>query len=145
MNHPENVTLDLASLQNTIAGLRRALSVAAELESNPGVTGDLQETVRSGVIQNFEIAYEVAWKMMKRWIENNVSAEAVDGVSRRELFRWAAQSHLIGDVDRWMRFHGARNQSTHIYQEAIAVGVYETAAEFLPEAEALLQALEGKR
>ena len=60
---------------------------------------DLQEAVRAGVIQNFEIAYEQSWKMMKRWLEDSVGATYVDGVTRRELFRLAAEHRLITDVD----------------------------------------------
>jgi nucleotidyltransferase substrate binding protein (TIGR01987 family) len=145
MNDLENAKVDLTSLRNTVTVLQRSLQVLRDCLANPDASADLRETVRAGVIQHFEIAYEIAWKMMKRWIELYVSAEAVDGVSRRELFRWAAQNHLIDDVDRWMSFHGARNQSTHIYQEEIAVGVLELAGEFLPEAEALLTRLETRK
>ena len=55
----------------------------------------LKETVRSGIIQNFEVAYELSWKMMKHSLETNISAESVDGVTRRELFKKAAKNRLI--------------------------------------------------
>ena len=41
---------------------------------------------------------------MKRWIETNISAESVDGVTRRELFRQAAETRLSETLDIG-RFH----------------------------------------
>ena len=53
---------------------------------------EIKETVRGGIIQNFEVAYELSWRMMKRWLESNINAETVDGVTRRELVRQAGIS-----------------------------------------------------
>ena len=101
----------------------------------------LQMTLKAGVIQNFEVAYELCWKFIKRWLENNVSPNAVTGVSRRELFRYAAENLLIRDVDQWMDFHAARNKTSHIYDHAVAEATFAIVADFVPEAEFLLQKL----
>ncbi len=100
------------------------------------------ETVRSGVIQNFEVAYEQCWKMMKRWLESNVGAVEVDGVTRQELFRMAAEHRLINDVPLWMSFHKARNETSHTYDGEVAAEVMETAVRFLPQAKMFLKILE---
>ena len=57
----------------------------------PGMSPVLRETLHAGIIQHFEVAYEVCWKSMRQWLGYNVRPEAVDGVSRRELFRLAAE------------------------------------------------------
>ena len=98
-----------------------------------------QETFRSGIIQNFEIAYELCWKTMKRWIEENVSPDVLFGVPRIELFRRAAENGLIDSIEKWMTFHQARNSTSHIYSAAVAAEVYEVAIRFVPEAETFLQ------
>ena len=54
-----------------------------------GLAVRLIYTIAAGVIQNFAFTYELCWKFMKRWIEENVNSEIVDGVTRRELFRKA--------------------------------------------------------
>lgn len=138
------MTLDLHSLKKAISALSRSLKVAQKAEKNELMDDDTKETIRSGVIQNFEVAYEASWKMMKRWIETNVNAEAVDGVTRRELFRHAAENRLIDDVDKWMSFHVARNSTSHIYEEEVAVEVFKAANEFPKESRKLLKALESK-
>jgi hypothetical protein len=53
----------LESLIKSIAGLERSLN-AAHLHMD-SLSDDLKETVRAGVIQNFEVAYEQCWKMMQ--------------------------------------------------------------------------------
>lgn len=131
--------LDLTSLDSAVASLERSIHAAAAYEAS--LPAELRETVRSGIIQNFEVAYELSWKMMKRWIETNISTEAVDGVTRRELFRQAAENRLIGDVDLWMRFHSSRNETSHTYDQETAEEVGASAKEFASAAQSLLTAL----
>lgn len=137
------MALDLSSLQKAVMSLERALNVAAP-DRLKEMTADQQEVIRAGVIQNFELAYELCWKFMKRWLETNISPMVADGVTRRELFRLAAENRLIDDVEQWMRYHDARNQTAHIYDLEIAQEVYETARGFVRDARKLLQALESR-
>jgi len=131
--------LDLTSLESAVASLERSIKAAAAHEAS--LPPELRETIRSGIIQNFEVAYELSWKMMKRWIETNISTEAVDGVTRRELFRQAAENRLIEDVDRWMGFHSSRNETSHTYDQETAEEVSACAKEFASAAQSLLTAL----
>ena len=39
---------------------------------------------------------------MKRWLEKNYSSSYVDGVTRRELFRLAAENHIIDYVEDYV-------------------------------------------
>ena len=133
------MNLHLDSLTKSIDALERSVKTASGLDTSDD---DLWETVRAGVIQNFEVAYEQCWKMMKRWLEENIGRTYVDGVTRRELFRLAAESRLITDVERWMDYHTARNQTSHTYDEATAQSVFEEATGFADDARQLLRTLE---
>lgn len=137
------MALDLSSLQKAVMSLERALNVAAS-DRLKEMTADQQEVIRAGVIQNFEFTYELCWKFMKRWLETNLSPMIADGVTRRELFRLAVENRLIDDVEQWMIYHDARNQTAHIYDLEIAQEVYETARGFVRDARKLLQALESR-
>ena len=108
------------------------------------LSAEAQEAVNGGVIQSFEVAYEQSWKMIKRWLENNVSATDVDGVTRRHLFRVAAEAGLISDVDVWMVFHQARNETSHTYHREKAAAVVEMAPDFFVACDALLTALKAR-
>ena len=86
------MALELESLKKTIGALKRSRRVADEQSD---ASDDVVETLRAGVVQNFEVAYEQCWKMMKRWLEANTSPGDVDGVTRRQLFRLCHESRLI--------------------------------------------------
>lgn len=134
--------LELDSLVKAIAALDRSIvEVAAKRDT---LSPALLETVQAGIIQNFEVAYEQSWKMMKRWIESNVGAEGVDGVTRRELFRQAVEARLITDVEVWMSFHAARNESAHTYDAATAEHVFQDAGRFLTEAKRFLESIKAR-
>jgi len=102
------------------------------------------ETLRAGVIQNFEVAYGVAWKMMKRWLEINVSPTLFEGTTKKELFRHAAENHLIADTVPWFDFHRSRNITAHTYNQANAKAATELARKFFSEATDLLNRLEQR-
>jgi len=125
------MALELNSLKKAIGVLERSLRVADE---QSGGSTDLVETLRAGVVQNFEVAYEQSWKMMKRWLEVNTTPGDVDGVTRRQLFRLCHENRLIDDVDAWMAFHRSRNETSHTYNAATAEDVFSVAKEFLPAA-----------
>ena len=130
------MALELESLEKAIGALKRSLRVADEQAGGDDV--DLMETLRAGVVQNFEVAYEQTWKMMKRWLEMNVGSVEVDGVTRRQLFRLCHENRLVDDVDVWMGFHKSRNETFHTYNQATAEDVFKVAMDFLPAASDVL-------
>ena len=137
------MALDLSSLKKAIASLDKALNVAAP-DKLDNMSDNQQEVIKAGVIQNFEFTYELCWKFMKRWLEENMGAAYVDGISRRELFRLSAQSELITDVDQWMEYHDARNETSHTYNQDVADEIFQVAKTFFPDAKKFLKALEEK-
>jgi nucleotidyltransferase substrate binding protein (TIGR01987 family) len=137
-----HMPLSLDSFRKAIIAMRGVSARSKDERFMASLDSITQDAIRAGVIQHFEFTYELAWKFMKRWIELNVGATVVDGVTRRELFRHAAEQRLISDVDVWMRFHDARNISSHTYEPAVADEVLRVAYAFLPEAQALLENLE---
>jgi nucleotidyltransferase substrate binding protein (TIGR01987 family) len=136
--------LELESLQKAVAALRAVLAKSDDAEFMRGLDEIAQNAIKSGAIQHFEFTYELCWKFIKRWLEMNVSATSVDGVTRRELFRYAAENRLIDDVDRWMRHHDARNKTAHTYEPTIAESVYVAVHDFALDAQELLKALEAR-
>lgn len=138
------MNLDLSSLHKAVESLEKTLEVADDKDFISGLTDNQKDAIRAGVIQNFEFTYELCWKFMRRWLEVNLGSTYVEGVSRRQLFRLSAENKLIADVDQWMEYHDARNETSHTYDEDTAEDVFATAREFLPDAEKLLQALEAR-
>jgi len=136
--------LDLSSLRKAIESLEKTLKVAENKELAAGLDDDAKDAIRAGGIQNFELTYELCWKFMRRWLGINVGSTYVDGVTRRELFRLSAENRLISDVDQWMEYHDARNETAHTYNEDTADDVFETSRIFLADAKKLLEALKER-
>jgi nucleotidyltransferase substrate binding protein (TIGR01987 family) len=136
--------LELQSLASSVDALARILEAEQRLRNDANAAEDVKEGLRGGAIQSFEVAYEQSWKMMKRWVETQGDAASVDGVPRRELYRIAAEHRLIGDVDQWMEFHRARNETSHTYDGAAAARVLEAARNFLAQAQSLRKELEAR-
>jgi nucleotidyltransferase substrate binding protein (TIGR01987 family) len=135
--------LELESLKNALIALEKSLTV---LQSDLGsFSPDIRDTLRSGTIQNFEVAYEQSWKFMQRWLRKNQSPEEADlPLTRRELFRAAARAGLISDPSPWFAFGEARNQTSHTYDTAQALAAVETAVKFLPQGLDFLSRLERR-
>ena len=137
------MALILTNFLKAIEALERSLK-ADEDAIHLALSSEIIESIRAGVIQNFEVCYEQAWKMMKRWIENHIGSSYVDGVTRRELFRVAAENRLITDVELWMGFHSSRNETSHTYDQATANEVFSDAKPFLAEVKSLFDIIQSR-
>lgn len=138
------MALVLSGLQEAVSALAGVLAKSDNTEFMSRLDDVARNAIRAGVILHFEFTYELCWKFIKRWLEMNISATVADGVTRRELFRLGAENRLIDHVEQWMRYHEARNSTSHIYQPQIADRVYNTAHDFAPDAARLLAALEAR-
>jgi nucleotidyltransferase substrate binding protein (TIGR01987 family) len=136
--------LDLTSLRKAVESLERALKVINNKNLMAEYDDDTKNTIRAGVIQNFEFTYEMCWKFMKRRLEQVLGSSYVDGITRHELFRYAAENHLINDIEQWMEYHDSRNDTSHTYDEERAVEILEVIGPFARDARKFLEILEKK-
>lgn len=135
------MSLNYTSLHKAIVALEKGVSIYKNKKEQE-VSQDEMQIIQSGIIQNFEVCYEISWKLMKKYLEESIGRTEVDGVSRKELFRIAAQNKLIEDIDKWFEFHEARNMTSHDYDGIKANEVFKVALEFLTYAKKLLERLE---
>lgn len=134
-------TLDIEPLRGAVRALGGAIDVYNR--NLPDADSVLRDTLRSGVIKNFEVAYELCWKYMKKWLEMNIGPDVVTGVHRREFYRIARENGLIPDVKAWWKFHESRNETVHVYDLEVAVDIFEVSQVFLPAAQQFIVDLEG--
>lgn len=133
-----SLPLDLSSLQNALASLRRALT-------RWQAAGEQDEELRDACIQRFEYTFELSWKMLQRRLERDLpDAQSVDAVSFRELMRSGGERGLVQDVDAWMAFRDKRNTTLHTYNAAKAADVAAVIPSFADHAAALLAALQAR-
>jgi nucleotidyltransferase substrate binding protein (TIGR01987 family) len=100
------------------------------------------EIIQMALIQAFEFTYELAWNVMKDYLEN----EGFDEVrNAKQTIRTAFQAELISDAEGWMETIQKRNMTSHAYNQTI---LQETvtfiAEEFFPLVRRLREDLRHK-
>lgn len=141
-SHPTK--LDLSSLEKAIASITLLHQRVADERFMSMQDQVVRLGLQAGLIQNLEFTYELCWKMMKRWLEINVTPNSIDGVTRRELFRLAAENRLIDSVEDWMTYNAARNQTSHQYDSALAEETLALISDFARAARQLLDNLKAR-
>lgn len=76
---------------------------------------ELSELEQAGIIQFFEMTFELAWKVLKDYLE----AEGYIVKSPRETIKQAFQIQLINDGHIWMEALAVMNLTTHTYDEKL--------------------------
>jgi len=94
------------------------------LERNLNIA-EPSEVERAGIIQFFEMAFELAWKLMKDYLEE----EGLVVNSPKEAIKQAFQSDIIKDGHTWIDALNDRNLTTHTYEEEAAIEVTENIEE----------------
>lgn len=74
------------------------------------------ELEKAGIIQFFEMTFELAWKVLKDYLES----EGYIVKSPRETVKQAFQIGLIDNGHIWIDALSNRNLTTHTYDEALA-------------------------
>jgi nucleotidyltransferase substrate binding protein (TIGR01987 family) len=89
--------------------LRRAVDLARQRS--------LSELEKQGLIQGFEYTHELAWNVLKDYLEEaGISGIVGSKGATREAFK----NGLIVDGDSWMEMIKSRNLSSHTYNQEIA-------------------------
>ncbi len=83
----------------------------------------LSNLEQQGLIQAFEFTHELAWKVLKDYLEYQ---GIVDIVGSRDASRLAFQNGLVEDGDAWMKMIEARNLTSHTYNLAVAQVVVQS-------------------
>jgi nucleotidyltransferase substrate binding protein (TIGR01987 family) len=86
------------------------LESAVELSRQRG----LSELERQGLVHSFEFTHELAWNVVKDFLEESGQSGIYGS---RDATRAALAAGLIENGDLWMRMIASRNQTTHTYNE----------------------------
>ncbi|MDR2542637.1 MAG: nucleotidyltransferase substrate binding protein [Treponema sp.] len=78
---------------------------------------ELSDLEKQGVIQGFEFTFELAWNVMKNYLEEQ---GINDIIGSKNAIRHAYKNNLIEDGEIWMEMIKSRNTSSHTYDEETA-------------------------
>jgi nucleotidyltransferase substrate binding protein (TIGR01987 family) len=79
--------------------------------------GELNELEKQGLIQAFEYTFELAWNVMKDFL-NDRGNQSIYG--SRDAITEAFQNQLIQEGEEWMGMIKSRIASSHTYNEEVA-------------------------
>lgn len=98
------------------------LSAAVRLSEMRPLT-DLE---KQGLIQGFEFTHELAWNVLKDYLE----MEGIQGlVGSRSTVREAFKRGLVRDGEIWMDMIEKRNLSSHTYNQSVAEAIVSAVVE----------------
>jgi nucleotidyltransferase substrate binding protein (TIGR01987 family) len=92
------------NFQRALLVLQRGVQLAESRE--------LSELEQQGLIQGFEFTHELAWNLLKDYLQHQ-GIQNITG--SRDATRLGFQNGLISEGDTWMNMIKARNQSSHTY------------------------------
>ncbi|MBW2100537.1 MAG: nucleotidyltransferase substrate binding protein [Deltaproteobacteria bacterium] len=84
-----------------------------------------EEAYQMALVQGYEIIIELAWKVMKDYLEN----DGFDVKNGKQAIRQAFQNELIRDGEIWLQALDNRNLTSHTYDDE----VLETNVAFISE------------
>ena len=100
-------------------------------------TRELSNLEGQGLIQSFEFTHELAWNVLKDYLEHKGFTGIVGS---KDATRLAFKNNLIEDGDAWMKMIEDRNKTSHTYDEGIAQEVVDDIiGQFYPAFEKLAQ------
>ncbi len=93
------------NLEKTFSSLEKALS-----------KGSLSELERAGLIKVYELTFELAWKTLKDYLEEQGILVKYPRDTLKEAFKY----ELIENGELWLEMLGNRNLMVHAYDETRA-------------------------
>lgn len=100
----------------------KQLSLAMDLKAQRPLS-DLEQ---QGLIQGFEFTHELAWNVLKDYLE----MEGIQGlIGSRSTAREAFKRGLVMDGEAWMDMIEKRNLSSHTHNQTVALTIVEAIAE----------------
>lgn len=99
----------LDSYRKALAQLERAVELAGRR--------DLSELEQQGLIQGFEFTHELAWNVLKDFLDERGSAPLYGS---KDVTREAFRLGIIENGETWMQMIQSRNLSSHTYNRATA-------------------------
>lgn len=123
--------MSLEELEKAVNSLEKALDLYKNSANNQI---EIKKAFRDACIQRFEYCIEMSWKQAMKVLGSQIMAA-------KPAIREMARNNLIDNPELWFDFIDSRNETSHSYDEDIAIKVFKSIELFYPEVKKLLQAL----
>lgn len=99
------------------------------------------EFIRDSAVKRFEIVFELAWKTIKAFLEEE---HDIFCISPKNCLREAYKVGIVDYDEIWMGMVNKRNLTAHVYKEIVADKIYNELPSYLPLFQKLLSALKNQ-
>ncbi|MEF9934748.1 MAG: nucleotidyltransferase substrate binding protein [Clostridium sp.] len=79
------------------------------------------DIIIDGIIQRFEFTFELGWKMMKLYLEDQGVVD--EALAPRSTIKCGFKYKVIDDSQVWIDMMLDRNRTSHMYDEELAVSI----------------------
>ena len=103
-----------------------------------------REAVGESVIQRFEVCYDCLWKVLRRYLIEELGVADTPS-SPKPIFRVAAKNSLfVTPLQQWINYADIRIDTTHDYNWEKAQSCLEIMRDFIDDAIGLYQTMSGE-
>ena len=141
----DGISIDYSKLKLAIQHLNAQWENYATCDSRPELSPLDRDAIRESVIQRFEVAYDVLWKAIKRYMMFTLGLPDIPN-SPKPIFRLAHENGILSaDISFWLKVADARVATSHDYSSAKADACIELLPTFLDALEPMVARLENSR
>jgi nucleotidyltransferase substrate binding protein (TIGR01987 family) len=135
--------IDYSPFEKAIAQLEKSVSFynSEMAEEN----SELKEQFRAAVIQAFEYTYELAFKMIKRQLEQIVANPSeLKEMAFMDVMRTAQEAGIIREAPSYKSYRDKRNITSHTYDADKAIEIISVIDSFLQDMRFVLNELKRR-
>ena len=113
-------------------------------EHDTSLSALTQEAVAESVIQRFETCYDCLWKLLKRYLTQELGIADVPN-SPKPVFRLAFENNLFKvSLEQWLTYADRRTDTAHDYSGEKARACLKIMGDFIDDAIGLYQTMSGE-
>lgn len=98
------------------------------------------ELERDGLIQRFEYTLELCWKSSKKILYAN----GIEVDTPKNVIRELGQLGWINNPEDWIDYLDKRNETSHMYNEEVAIKIFNVIKGFIKDVDLLILNLDKK-
>jgi len=92
-----------------------------------------REGISESVVQRFETCYDMLWKHLKKYLEDETGLPDVPN-SPKPVLRIAFENHIVDDIEKWIDYANARVGTAHDYSEQKFKQALDKTGDFIKDA-----------
>ena len=137
--------IDYSKLKLAIQHLNAQWENYATCDRRPELSPLDRDAIRESVIQRFEVAYDVLWKAIKRYLMFTLGLPEIPN-SPKPILRLAHENGILSaDISFWLKVADARVATSHDYSSAKADACIELLPTLLDALEPMVDRLENSK